>query len=443
MTKSGVAPGNDPWQAIEYRGTHYADLKIFRDGGQHRSCSPEQTFERMQAVARACGVTRVADISGLDRIGIPVTSVIRPNSLTLATAAGKGLTTAIANVSGLMEAIELYHAENYPLPRFESTYNSIATELKKIRREFLPLSRHSLFNPDWPEEWATGWDIVGQEPVAVPAAGVLLQGAADPVSLSLAGFRADSNGLASGNTFSESVCSALLELIERDAVTCAECAGEMVGYVPPSVELSDLPFPSVRELLAKISDADIGVSLFDCTTDTEVPVFKALIYDNKNDALGAASGCGAHLDTEVAMLRALTEAVQGRAVLIGGARDDISRSDIASIRHTDMDGFRASEKRRERRAATVRRESTDSFHGDVSVLVAKLAAIGLHQIIVFDLKMFDAAYSVVKVIIPGLEGYRPDGNYRAGPRAHAFAMRVDRGRCAMPAAFPHLPAGGA
>ncbi|MBI5185991.1 MAG: hypothetical protein HZA01_09745 [Nitrospinae bacterium] len=105
----------------------------------------------MLPIAKRCGVTRLADITGLDRIGVPVTAVIRPNSLTLATASGKGLTKATAKVSGIMEPIELYHAENVILPSFLETYNRLPGGIAKIELPLLPLKKNSLFNPDWPE----------------------------------------------------------------------------------------------------------------------------------------------------------------------------------------------------------------------------------------------------------------------------------------------------
>lgn len=58
------------------------------------------------------GITRVADVTGLDRIGIPVVMVCRPNARSLAVSQGKGIDIEAATVSGLMESVELYHAEH-------------------------------------------------------------------------------------------------------------------------------------------------------------------------------------------------------------------------------------------------------------------------------------------------------------------------------------------
>jgi ribosomal protein S12 methylthiotransferase accessory factor YcaO len=70
--------------------------------GTHRACSPAETWERIRPHFAATGLTRNADITGLDRIGIPVTLAFRPDAPTMANSTGKGLTLEAALVSGAM-----------------------------------------------------------------------------------------------------------------------------------------------------------------------------------------------------------------------------------------------------------------------------------------------------------------------------------------------------
>jgi ribosomal protein S12 methylthiotransferase accessory factor len=42
------------------------------------------------------GVTRIANVTGLDRIGIPVAIAVRPNSRSVSVAQGKGQTVPLA-----------------------------------------------------------------------------------------------------------------------------------------------------------------------------------------------------------------------------------------------------------------------------------------------------------------------------------------------------------
>src|SRR5713226_6016242 len=85
-------------------------------GGSHRAVVPAETVNRLQPLLPAMGITRVANITGLDVIGIPVVMVCRPNSRALAVSQGKGLTLEGARASGIMESAESYHAERVSGP---------------------------------------------------------------------------------------------------------------------------------------------------------------------------------------------------------------------------------------------------------------------------------------------------------------------------------------
>src|SRR5512139_2548346 len=84
--------------------------------GTHRLVSPEKTVERIRRLSPVVGITRIANVTGLDTLGIPVVMVCRPNSRSVAVSQGKGLTLAAAKASGLMEAAETFHAERIDRP---------------------------------------------------------------------------------------------------------------------------------------------------------------------------------------------------------------------------------------------------------------------------------------------------------------------------------------
>ena len=73
--------------------------------GTHRQCSPEATFERISPYFIKMGITRIANITGLDHIGIPVVTVCRPNSYAISVAQGKGLDLISAKVSELLSNV--------------------------------------------------------------------------------------------------------------------------------------------------------------------------------------------------------------------------------------------------------------------------------------------------------------------------------------------------
>ncbi len=84
--------------------------------GPHRRVPPEETLARLAPHLERMGITRVANVTGLDRVGVPVVTVVRPNARSLAVSQGKGLTLAAAKVSAIMEAVELHHAETVSGP---------------------------------------------------------------------------------------------------------------------------------------------------------------------------------------------------------------------------------------------------------------------------------------------------------------------------------------
>ena len=51
--------------------------------GAYRRCSPLETLARLAPFLSSMGITRIANVTGLDNIGIPVVMVCRPNSRSL------------------------------------------------------------------------------------------------------------------------------------------------------------------------------------------------------------------------------------------------------------------------------------------------------------------------------------------------------------------------
>ena len=84
------------------------------------------------------GITRIANVTGLDTIGIPVVMVCRPNSRSVAVSQGKGLTLAAAKASGVMESVEGYHAEHIALPLKYSDYEELRYSHQVANRKTCP-----------------------------------------------------------------------------------------------------------------------------------------------------------------------------------------------------------------------------------------------------------------------------------------------------------------
>jgi ribosomal protein S12 methylthiotransferase accessory factor len=423
--------------------------------GTHRLRQPAAMLASVLPLLPLAGVTRLANITGLDRIGIPVVVGVRPNGRILSQSAGKGITLELATLSAAMEGIELFHAEFAQLPELCMPYVELAKEHAVVPLEHLPLSRHSIFSPLTPERWTLGYDLLSEarsarlegsgargqgsaapsrdEMVAVPLDLVVLPLRTERVQQSsLFSFQATSNGLASGAAFVEALAVGLLEVIERDAIACCQVAAEWFGQPTPRVRLdSARDFPLAHELLEQLQQAGVQALVYDCTVDTEVPVYRAVVYDAAERRVGLAEGWGAHLDPELALVRALTEAIQARAVSIAGARDDRFGRERERLRLTDS---RSRIAELEAQPATVDlhvRQSlaAPTFKADVERILACLIRVGVEQVIVVDLTMpeFRDVLSVVRVVVPMLDGPGFEHGHPS-PRATAFAARAGAAR---------------
>lgn len=398
---------------IQFQGRN---IEEFKAEGSHRSSSIN--IDDLTPHFSRLGITRIGNITGLDRIGIPVTIATRPNSPTISINSGKGLTLDQARISGAMEAIEIAVAEESDPKSFRATYDELQGRIGTISIENLALTDGSVFHRELPFNWVPCFDLIGQTHVAVPAEMVGMR-IKTCYSMLLA-FQVGSNGLASGGSFLEAVSSGLSEVIERDAWTCRQFALQQCGIQYPRVKLETIKSSDVIGLIQKIKDAGMELFLYDVTCDDiPVPVYGAMIVDRLDPDSGVFLGYGCHLDPSTAMIRAITEAAQGRCCYIAGARDDLFRRQFMVSRKQQ----KALEEL-ESHPATVEDNrpnlSTDSIHGDIEVMLDFLQSAGLNQVLVCDLSDPLIPVSIVRVIVPGLEGHLFE-HYAPGQRAKSHA----------------------
>jgi len=267
-----------------------------------------------------------------------------------------------------------------------------------------------------------GWDIMNQEEVAVPFGLVSLQDSDDPFELY--SFQRSSNGLAGGTDFLESVCQALLEVIERDAITCHRMASQRAGCGFPlkRVRLETVEYPQVRGLLGQIESRGVVALLFDCEVDTKVPTYNCYLLDGLLPHEGVCHGMGASPDPATAMVRAITEAALARAVFRSGARDTFFRDQFFSHRiHNNRNLLKDFENEEGTVDVSNRSsEATTTFEADIHLCMDKLKNVGVEQVIVVDITQPELELYAVKVIVPGLEGYMHP-YYSRGQRAREYS----------------------
>ena len=402
----------------------HATVKAFWRG-THRVVSPGETLSRVAGAASALGLTRVANVTGLDYLSIPVFIAVRPNARSLSVSQGKGLDAKCAAASAVMEALELAHAERATLRRVSASYASLReraadpASLPHLRG--VPLAREQKIT------WVEGVDLVNGSKIFVPFDLVdcrfdRRRGAAEV-------FLRTSNGLASGNVWLEAVCAGICEVIERDA-TSLWALRNAAQKQERRLNLATVSDDDCRTLLDDIGARGMSVALWDVTTDVGVSCLLCRISEaagNQRSALGAFLGAGCHLSREVALVRAVTEAAQARLTYIAGSRDDLYCRDYEKAEAPGVAAMLEDEWRREqavRSFESMPSNAGETFEEDLAQLVSRLRAAGLERVIAVDLTDDRFGIPVVRIIVPGLEAHDEHNRQRPGRRALAMAKAL-------------------
>ena len=390
--------------------------------GMHRICPASQTVERILAQKHRFGITRLANVTGLDRIGIPVALAIRPNSRSVTVSQGKGLSLDHAKASALMEAVEIWHAENFEKPLIYSSFHDLSRRRATIDVARLPEVKGNVFTEDLRVLWAEAFELFSSETRLVPFE--MLH--ADYTEAEVPGAGAvpsSTNGLASGNHPLEAVCHAICEVIERDSLSVWQAAQDK-GVRLRRVQRGTIDSQECNDLLAMFDAAELDCFIWDMTTDIVVPTFTVVIRE-KDGAVGHLGlGSGTHLDRGIALRRALTEAAQTRLNYISGSRDDLFASEYSSqgmaAKHeafgemigapSTVCGF-----------TDIPTLTNHTLQADLHTLLSRLSEVGIEEVAIVDLSHEGFDLFVMRAIIPGLEAPHDDHAYVPGPRAQEVA----------------------
>ena len=243
--------------------------KGYREG-THRCVTPASTLERVRPLLAPMGITRIANVTGLDHIGIPVVMVSRPNARSLAVTQGKGVDLESARASGVMEAVEAWHAERARLPLRLGAYDELRLTNRVVDVGGLPRSAQSTFRSSRRLLWVEGLDLATKEPALVPFEMVHLDYTL-PLPEGSGAFAMSSSGLASGNHPLEALIHAICELIEHDA-TALFTAKTSAARRRARLDLASVDDPVCRGLLDAYTRAGVLVAVWETTTSTPARV---------------------------------------------------------------------------------------------------------------------------------------------------------------------------
>lgn len=282
--------------------------------GTCRIISPDQTWLVIQPLLRQAGITRVADLTWLDNLGIPTFQAVRPASLTLSVSQGKATTRRAAQVSAVMESLETWHAENVGPDLFTTSTTDLASDLT-YDPGALNRPAGSFYHPATRLDWKVATTLLTGRRTWVPWLAVVVNVAVSdcwgPPMFDMA-----TSGLASGNSYHEAALHALYELMERHAMATAE-PGSTLFEVP----LDHVADSDCADLVDKVHRAGSDLQIARIDGWDGYYCFTAALTSPMVEV--PFSGSGLHHDPNVALSRAITEAAQSRLTAISGAREDL------------------------------------------------------------------------------------------------------------------------
>jgi ribosomal protein S12 methylthiotransferase accessory factor len=393
----------------------------YTSGGVVRMVHPAQTIERTLPLLDTIGVTRVADVTRLDRVGIANYTSVRPRERGegISYYNGKGLTRTAARAGAIMEAVERYSGEFCDLPVHYATREEMSRRGDTVDPRELYAPIVDRYEPGLRIEWVEGFDLLSQRPTYVPLNAVMCP--YEPPRGRPLLFYSSTNGLAAGNTYEEAICSALCEVIERDAEATAAAKRSLapavarvlrdIGVEPPRptapasddrfplIDLDTLP-PRPRTLARKLQRAGLRVYLRDVTSTGGIPTLACVIVERRLEGYIAHGGAGTHPDARVAAARALSEAPQSRLGHIQGGREDLPHI-VAPPSELDPDALFGGGKSRP--FWSIRSYEHETVDDDVRFMLDRLAESGLSQIVAIDLTRPEVGVPVVRIIVPGAE----------------------------------------
>jgi ribosomal protein S12 methylthiotransferase accessory factor len=455
-----------------------AKKHTFEDGEiSSKVKSSKDTLKAIELICKRIGVTRVCDITYLDRLYIPNYSVILPGTEdTIWVYGGKGITKTNAKVSALMESIERYCSLSKT--SFKSSIQGNYSELSKSYNKVLhpdevvePVVAN--YNEKLNLDYIPGFDLINNEQVLVPAQLVFSRFSAKPPCVDVFSY-SHTNGLASGNVIEEAICQALCEVIERDAISIADlCASSLpysilqkltsslrsLGYYDSQfskkqdnfvddaslfsdVNVSEIAenFGPLKYLTERFARAGIPLLIKNITQrDIGIPTFAASSVEwITNDYGYFAIGYGTHLDAKIALIRAITELSQTRAVNIQGARDDFKRvqyeeSDkIYNRKWQFMNTIKLHFNKDENKTMMFKEIDSyifDDILDDVKFILKRLKKAGLRRAIIINLTEPNLGIPVVRALVPGLETFEiaklfTNSQLYVGRRAKTFFREI-------------------
>src|ERR1700722_1759647 len=327
---------------------------------------------------------------------------------------GKGSTAEQGEASALMEAIERYSGifqgdEIRVTRRFTDFPSGEAIVPNKVllfsdaqyRRHKAPMpdsddmQTPAPFDRSGEIEWSPVWSLRDKRFKYLPTT-LLYFFYRGP-----AAYLADSNGCAAGNTREEAIVQGFLELVERDAYAI----WWYNRLQRAEVDLSQFDDSYIRDLQNQLAETGRRLWVLDVTSDFGIPTFVAVTHWIQKGQENIEFGSGAHFDTRIALLRALTELNQFLSIGLmgGGTGEKTSLDGTTPLRLQDHPFLTPSSDPAIEPGLGAKFDHLNT-RDQVTACVRLAKRAGL-DFLVLDQTRPDIEVPVVRVIVPGLRHF--------------------------------------
>ena len=361
-----------------------------------RAVSPEKTLEKARAIMGGLGVVTGLAINKVGKYSAsssdPTSRCLSPllskrTLLRMRVHAGKGATLEQAKASAVMEAVERYCGKYHGSePEVEASFDEVKGIAVNPLDFFVGVGEFENYSSRKKINWVWGYSLADNKPVLVPSVLAFLayfnqKNARFP--------HYDSNGLAAGNCIEEAILHGLLEVLERDAAYIVE----LNGLCMPDLNISGVNDEMAKKVLSEIKEKNLTLYLKDFTNDLGIPSIGAFLESqgNSSDGLQFSSAVGTHLKPEIALLRALTEALSVFPRTQGAG----------STPYKTHENWRVKGKRTTE-FGSLKDFSTGNIKADILKCVELLKARG-YKTYVVDLSRESIPFSVARVLVSGLQ----------------------------------------
>ena len=313
-----------------------------------KDASLESTIATMQAKLATRGF-RLDESSWLNPVEAIWSVHVRDQDCPMLFANGKGATKLAARASALGEFFERLGTHyfwthfnlgvtraNRPFVHYPQERWFAPTDDGKWPAQMLNPALHAFYNPEGEIDAEVLVDLnsgnVGRGICTLPYTR-LSDGAKTWFPVNIIGNLYVSNGMAAGNTLMEARSQALSEIFERHIKNRIIAQGLCLPEVPDAVIAR---YPGIAAGIKGLREAGFGILVRDASLGGKYPVMNVTLLHPKDQ--GCFASFGAHPRFEVALERALTELLQGRALesLEGFAEPGFDMEEISAAANLEI-----------------------------------------------------------------------------------------------------------